>query len=162
MQVQSKAECSKVNLSDNLSWKPIFSLFESGGFTVCRIIQIYWLKAYKISTKILCSDTYTDLTLCLLGIFSCFFCRLLIFSKSNFSKNSFRNTISVSDRMDPDQSQRFVYVGPDLGPNCLQRLSADNTSRSRANQQNHIKAGQIRYQVTAQSFVSTLWSLQII
>ena len=27
----------------------------------------------------------------------------------------------------PDQAQCFV--GPDLGPNCLQRLSADNTSR---------------------------------
>ena len=26
----------------------------------------------------------------------------------------------------------FVGVGPDLGPNCLQRLSANNTSRQRA------------------------------
>ena len=24
-----------------------------------------------------------------------------------------------------------TFVGPDLGPNCLQRLSADNTSRQR-------------------------------
>ena len=31
--------------------------------------------------------------------------------------------------MDPDQARCFV--GPDLGPNCLQRLSADNTSRQR-------------------------------
>ena len=29
--------------------------------------------------------------------------------------------------MDPGQAQRFV--GPDLGPNCLPRLSADDTSR---------------------------------
>ena len=28
--------------------------------------------------------------------------------------------------MDPEEDQQ---VGPDLGPNCLQRLSADNTSR---------------------------------
>ena len=34
----------------------------------------------------------------------------------------------MSNSLDPDQAQRFV--GPDLGPICLQRLSADNTSRS--------------------------------
>ena len=49
------------------------------------------------------------------------------FSKSTFSKNSFRNTIKVSNRMDPDQAQCFV--GPDMDPNCLQRLSADITGR---------------------------------
>ena len=31
--------------------------------------------------------------------------------------------------LDPDQAQHFV--GPDLGPNCLQRLSADYTNRQR-------------------------------
>ena len=31
--------------------------------------------------------------------------------------------------LDADQARRFV--GPDLGPKCLQRLSADNTSRLR-------------------------------
>ena len=59
--------------------------------------------------------------------FFMFFCRLLIFSKSTFSKNSFRNTISVSISLDPDQAWHFD--GPDLGPNCLQSLSADDTSR---------------------------------
>ena len=44
-----------------------------------------------------------------------------------FSKNSRRNTIRVSNNLDPDQAQHFV--NPDLGPICLQRLSADNTSR---------------------------------
>ena len=39
-------------------------------------------------------------------------------------KNSFTNTIRVSNGLDPDQDQQ--YVGPDPGPNCLQRLSADN------------------------------------
>ena len=34
------------------------------------------------------------------------------------------NTIRVSNSLDPDQAQNFV--GPDLGPNRLQRLSADN------------------------------------
>ena len=50
-----------------------------------------------------------------------------VFSKSSFLKNSFRNTIRVSNSLDPDQARRFV--GPDLDPNCLQRLSADDTSR---------------------------------
>ena len=51
------------------------------------------------------------------------FCSLLIF----FQKGSFRNTGSNS--LDPDQARHFV--GPDLGPNCLQNLLADSTSRQR-------------------------------
>ena len=47
------------------------------------------------------------LTLCMLGNFSCF-----------FQKKSFRNTFIVSNGLDPGQDQ---HVGPDLGPNCLQR-----------------------------------------
>ena len=43
-----------------------------------------------------------------------------LFSKLT-SKNSLRNTISVSNNLDPDQDQQ--NVGPDLGPKCLQRLS---------------------------------------
>ena len=35
----------------------------------------------------------------------------------------------MSNSLDPDQARRFV--GPDLCPNCLQRLSADDTSRQR-------------------------------
>ena len=55
------------------------------------------------------------------------FCRLLIFSKYTFLKNSFRNTISVSNSLNPDQAAH--NVGPDLGPNCLPRLLADDTCR---------------------------------
>ena len=51
------------------------------------------------------------------------FCRLLIFSKSTFSKNSFRNIIRVLNSLDPNQALHFV--GPDLGPNCLQRLTTN-------------------------------------
>ena len=36
------------------------------------------------------------------------------------------NTISVSHSLDQDQAQHFG--GPDLGPNCLQRLPADDKS----------------------------------
>ena len=46
------------------------------------------------------------------------------FSKSTFSKTSFRNTIRVSNSLDPDS------VGPDLVPNRLQRLSADCQRKS--------------------------------
>ena len=35
----------------------------------------------------------------------------------------FFNTIWVSNSLDPDQTRHFV--GPDLGTNCLLRLSAD-------------------------------------
>ena len=39
------------------------------------------------------------------------------------------NTIRVSNSMDPDQAQQ--NVGPDLGPNFLQKLSTDDTGRLR-------------------------------
>ena len=38
---------------------------------------------------------------------------------------------SVSNRLDPDVARHFVW--PDLDPNCLQRLSANNTSKQRVN-----------------------------
>ena len=47
------------------------------------------------------------------------------FFKINFFfKNSFRYTIRVSNTLDLDQALHFV--GPDLGPNCLQKLTADD------------------------------------
>ena len=33
----------------------------------------------------------------------------------------------MSNSLDPDQAQHFV--GPDLGPNCLQTLAADDTHK---------------------------------
>ena len=56
------------------------------------------------------------------------FCRLLIFLKSTFSKNSFRNSNRASNILDPDQiifanslnpDQAGQNVGSDLDPNCL-------------------------------------------
>ena len=41
-------------------------------------------------------------------------------------KKYFRNTIRVSNSLDPDQARCFGW--PDLFPNCLQRLSALDTS----------------------------------
>ena len=55
-----------------------------------------------------------------------FFCHLLIVFKTNFFEKYFRNIITVSNSLDPDQIVRH-----DLVPNCLQRFSADNTPRQR-------------------------------
>ena len=41
----------------------------------------------------------------------------------------FRNTKRVLNSLDPDKDRHFV--GPDLGPNCWQRLSVDDKSRSK-------------------------------
>ena len=50
--------------------------------------------------------------------------RLLYFSKSTLSKNSFRNMIRVSNSLYPDQTRHFVE--PDLGPKVFLRLSAED------------------------------------
>ena len=41
----------------------------------------------------------------------------------------------MSNRLDPDQARHSdgIPVGPDLGPNCLQKLSADDTKKYRLN-----------------------------
>ena len=63
------------------------------------------------------------------------FCRLLMFfSKSMFFQKRIRNTIRMSNSLALDQAQHFVV--PDLGPNCLKRLSANDTSRQRVNDYN--------------------------
>ena len=70
-------------------------------------------------------------TLCMLGNFSCFIFLSSIsadFFFKTISKESFRNTIRVSNSLDPDQARHFV--GPDLYPNFLQRLSADDKNLS--------------------------------
>ena len=64
---------------------------------------------------------------------SCFMlcCRILIIIQNLlFEKKKIRNTIEIlSNSLDPDQAGRFVR--PDVGPNCLPRLSADDTGRQR-------------------------------
>ena len=55
------------------------------------------------------------------------FCRLLIFFKNKcFEKffQEYHQSVNLNS-LDPDQTQYFVM--PDLGPNCLQKLSADVT-----------------------------------
>ena len=53
------------------------------------------------------------------------FCRLLIFSQKQFFQNILSGIPSQeSNSLDPDQDRQ--KVGPDLGPTCFQRLSADD------------------------------------
>ena len=44
-----------------------------------------------------------------------------------FLKKSFGNISRVPSSLDPDHDRAFL--GPDLGPNCLQTLSVDDTSK---------------------------------
>ena len=65
-------------------------------------------------------------------IFIFFLSSVDFFFKLTFPKTSFRNTYHQSvkpNSLDSDQARHFV--GPDLGPNCLQRLSKVATSRER-------------------------------
>ena len=48
---------------------------------------------------------------------------LIFFKKKTFSKNTWEYHQGVNS-LDPDQARHFV--GPDLAPKCLQRLSADD------------------------------------
>ena len=58
-----------------------------------------------------------------------------------FSKDSFRNTIRVSNSLDPDQAGHFEV--PDLGPNCLQ-MTKVATSRQRVKNNLAVPGPQIR------------------
>ena len=83
----------------------------------------------SLSCHILCYANMPDQILTYAGSngnFSCFYHCLVTFFKLIFYLVSFRKIIRVSDCLDPDQYQHSV--SPDLGPNCLQQLSADDKS----------------------------------
>ena len=60
------------------------------------------------------------LTLCMLGNFSCFCCRLLFFFSIFFSPKFQTGTLSVPNSLYQDQDR--LSVSPDLGSNCLQKI----------------------------------------
>ena len=77
---------------------------------------------YSPFTRAITDCLCRDLNLCACWvIFHAFIFVWRHFSKSKFSK-TFRNTIGVSNGLDPDQD--LYFVGPDLDPNSLQRLLA--------------------------------------
>ena len=73
------------------------------------LVFVWKQKAEKISW---------DLKTCNNAEFHAFVAVCWLFSNLTFSKNYFRNITRVPN-----------ILGPDLGPNCLQRLSADDKSR---------------------------------
>ena len=82
-----------------------------------------WLKVQKLH---FCEKGYFDQLLDCSILLLLFFLTLLLCHITSNSLNAvyFLNTIRVSNSMDPDQARHFVR--PDLGPNCLQRFSADD------------------------------------
>ena len=52
-----------------------------------------------------------------------------------------------------------ILAGPDLGPNCLQRLSVDDTSRQRVKQKNNITE-LFAYWIILHAFLSSADFLQ--
>ena len=71
--------------------------------------------------KVLLSISH--LFFCIVSNLHAFLSPAEFFQNLLFLKNSFR----LSNSFDPDQAWHFVW--PDLGLICLQRLSADDTSR---------------------------------
>ena len=49
------------------------------------------------------------------------------FFQNPFFSKFYRTTMRMSNSLDTDQARH--YVGPNLGPNCLQKLSANDTRR---------------------------------
>ena len=105
----------------------------TGKATVCFLcICCFFYVCYCVC---ICQIYSALLTLCMLGNFACifvvcfffFFFFFVFFNYFFFQNKSFRNTIRVSDSLDPDQARHFV--GPDLGLSCLQRISAYDNSR---------------------------------
>ena len=62
-------------------------------------------------------------------------------NKLFFFKNSFRNTIRVSNRLDPDQDRRSV--GPNLGPNSLPSRGLSRKVVNVHKQYNVIQRGEV-------------------
>ena len=75
--------------------------------------------------KVMLKDKQT-IIYCMMGNFSRFICHLLIIFKINFfekfSQQYHQNVKQFGSRSGPH------FVGPDLGPNCLQMQSADDKS----------------------------------
>ena len=102
-------------------------LLRVAGFSFFQFVATSRADYENLQTVILYGGTLGGnilITLCMLGNFSCFCCRLLTFFKISFCEKKFGNTTRVSNGLDPDQDESFVSY--DLGPSHLQRLSADD------------------------------------
>ena len=110
MKVESIVECSKGSilqyfwpaLGDNRYWKPIFGVF----YMINSIMLFAPWEIFHVFFFLLSAD---------------------FFQNQLLKEKYFRNTIRVSNRLDSDQAWLFVW--PDMGQNCLQKLSTDDTRR---------------------------------
>ena len=99
-----------------------------------KIITISHFKNFLIKTygELYSNENYQQggyrpmnlITLCMLGNFTCFCCRQLTFLKISFLKKIFQDHYQSVKQFGSRSGPTFVR--PDMGPNCLQRLSADN------------------------------------
>ena len=90
-----------------------------------NFFENYIPKCYKVKRIIISFNCFSEY-ICLLGNFSCLFCCLLIFFKINFFEK-FLYEYHQCQSSDPDQTRHSVRTN--LVPNCLQKLSADDTRR---------------------------------
>ena len=81
-------------------------------------VQPRWFKNYIFAKKVFFDHLLDFRILLLLFLHTLLLCHICTLWMLDLF-----NTIRVSNSLDPDQARHFV--GPDLGPNCLQRLSAD-------------------------------------
>ena len=132
----------------NLGWWFLFG-WRSGANHFESLWPWHWLLASFLGFSCYITDDFPQMCLmldqflwghssrvCDISCFSCFFVVCWYFSNLFFSKNSFRNTIRVSNSLVPDQAGQ--NVGLDLGLNCLQRLSADDISSQRVKPKNYV------------------------
>ena len=85
-------------------YNPEFVYLFWGLTSLSRIVQSYHIKNYSYHTVPGQASPYKCFNPLTPWKFFPLFCRLLIFSKSTFSKNYFRSTIRVSNSLDPDQT----------------------------------------------------------
>ena len=88
---------------------------------ICRFSSNYYWRKIISGTP-----SYNLSSLCIMGKFSGFLASADFSSKLSYTKNSFRNTISVKQF---GSRSGGTFFGPDLGPNCLQMLSAGDSAR---------------------------------
>ena len=81
----------------------------------------------SVSNSKRCTGAVVTLTICMLETTHAIWSHVAFL----FIFIIFKTTMSVSNDLDPGQVRHFV--GPDLGPNCLPRLSADHTCKLRSN-----------------------------
>ena len=86
---------------------------------ICHWLKVHsrWFKNYICVRKSILIS-FWSFKYCLYYSFTHYYCAIFYSLDAGFF-----HTIWVSNSLDPDQARHFV--GPDLGPNCLQGLSAD-------------------------------------